>query len=313
VVTTEQDSDVDVTALTQLLDDVRDGRVSPDDAVTRIQHLPFTDLGFARVDHHRALRQGRAETVFGPGKTPAQCAAIVSDLLAHDATSPIILTRATEEQWTAAFAHNPGGVRTGTTLVWRAAPPRDDVRVVVITAGTSDLPVADEAAATLAAHGIDPERITDVGVAGIHRLLAVTDRLMDADAVIVVAGMEGALASVVGGLTGVPVIAVPTSVGYGASLDGVTALLGMLASCASGLTVVGIDNGFGAASAVLRQLHVTAPAPGAPAAAGRAEVAGDRGAVAARGEATIGLDEVTGDRGDATGSIEVQASVRVDG
>ncbi len=255
---------MDVTALTQLLDDVRDGRISPDDAVSRIQHLPFTDLGFARVDHHRALRQGRAETVFGPGKTPEQCAAIVADLLAHDATSPIILTRATEEQWTAAFARNPGGVRTGTTLVWRAAPPRDDVRVVVVTAGTSDLPVADEAAATLAAHGIDPERITDVGVAGIHRLLAVADRLIDADAVIVVAGMEGALASVVGGLTGAPVVAVPTSVGYGASLDGVTALLGMLASCASGLTVVGIDNGFGAASAVLRQLFVAGGAASGP-------------------------------------------------
>ena len=251
---------MDVSDLTQLLDDVRDGRVSPDDAVAQIRHLPFTDLGFARVDHHRALRQGRAETVFGPGKTPDQCAAIVADLLAHDTTSPIILTRATDEQTAAAFARNPGGTRTGTTLIWRAAEPRDDIHVIVITAGTSDLPVADEAAATLGAHGIVAERITDVGVAGIHRLLAVAPRLIDADAVIVVAGMEGALASVVGGLTGAPVIAVPTSVGYGSSLAGVTALLGMLASCAAGLAVVGIDNGFGAASVVLRQLHVSSGA-----------------------------------------------------
>jgi len=140
---------------------------------------------------------------------------------------------------------------TGSTVVWRAAPARAE-RVLVLTAGTADLPVADECAATLTAHGFAPTRITDVGVAGIHRLLGRVDELVDADAVVVVAGMEGALVSVVGGLTGAPVVAVPTSVGYGAGLDGVTALLGMLATCAAGITVVGIDNGYGAACAVAR-------------------------------------------------------------
>src|SRR5690606_3906121 len=148
---------------------------------------------------------------------------------------------------------NPGGHREGTTLVWRPAAPRPE-KVVVATAGTADLPVADECAATLAAHGIDPVRLTDVGVAGVHRLLASVDDLTGADAVVVVAGMEGALASLIGGMTPAPVVAVPTSTGYGAALEGVTALLAMLASCASGLTVVGIDNGFGAACAVLRVL-----------------------------------------------------------
>lgn len=245
---------MDATALTQLLEDVQAGRLSADDAVARLQRLPFTDLGFARVDHHRALRQGVAETVFGPGKTPEQAAAIVAELLGHDPTSPVLLTRTDDVQAAAALAANPDGTRHGTTVVWRPAPPRPE-QIVVITAGTGDLPVADECAVTLTAHGVSPVRITDVGVAGIHRLLAVADVLAAADAVVVVAGMEGALASVVGGITPAPVVAVPTSVGYGASLDGVTALLGMLASCAAGLTVVGIDNGFGAASAVLRLIN----------------------------------------------------------
>jgi NCAIR mutase (PurE)-related protein len=247
---------VDAVALSRLLDAVRDGRLPVDDAVAELRRLPFADLGFARVDHHRALRQGRAETVYGPGKTPAQCAAIVTELRTG---LPVLLSRASRGQVDAALAANPGGEahRHGdhATVVWDPAPPRPD-RVVVVTAGTADLPVADECAVTLAAHGVEPERLTDVGVDGIHRLLAVADRLADVDAVVVVAGMEGALASVVGGLTGAPVIAVPTSVGYGASLGGVTALLGMLASCASGLAVVGIDNGFGAACAVLRLLTV---------------------------------------------------------
>jgi NCAIR mutase (PurE)-related protein len=159
----------------------------------------------------------------------------------------------TDEQAAAALGAHPDGVAHGRTLVWQPAAPRPE-RIVVCTAGTADLPVADECAAVLEAHGIEPIRITDAGVAGIHRLLADADVLAAADAVVVVAGMEGALASVVGGLTGAPVVAVPTSVGYGAGLDGVTALLGMLASCAAGLTVVGIDNGYGAASAVLRML-----------------------------------------------------------
>ena len=242
---------MDAAALDQLLDDVRCGRVTPDEAAARLRHLPFTDLGFARVDHHRALRQGRAEAVYSPGKTPEQCAAIVRELLRHDSSSPVLLTRADDAQAHAARAENAGGIQTGTTIAWRVCAPRPE-HVAVITAGTADLPVADECGATLDAHGVHVERLTDVGVAGLHRLLASMDVILDADVVIVVAGMEGALASVVGGLTAAPVIAVPTSVGYGAGLEGVTALLGMLASCASGMTVVGIDNGFGAACAAMR-------------------------------------------------------------
>src|SRR4051812_36728291 len=238
-----------------MLEDVRSGARSPDDALRVLRRLPFADLGFARVDHHRALRQGMAETVYGPGKTPEQCAAIVAELLAQPGAAPVLLTRAAPDQLDAVLTVDPHAIVTGhgphVTVVWRAARRRDE-QVIVVTAGTADLPVADETAATLQAYGLEPLRITDVGVAGLHRVLDTADELAAADAVVVVAGMEGALASVVGGLTSAPVVAVPTSVGYGASLEGVTALLGMLASCASGLVVVGIDNGFGAASAVLR-------------------------------------------------------------
>ena len=184
---------MDAASLRQMLDDVAAGRVHPDDAVTSLRRLPFADLGHARVDHHRAVRQGRAFSV------------------------------------------------------------------VVATAGTADLAVADECAAVLAAHGIAADRLTDVGVAGVHRLLQSVDLLAEADVVVVAAGMEGALASLVGGITGAPVIAIPTSVGYGAAFEGVTALLAMLSSCAAGVTVVGIDNGYGAAAALLRLLP---PAPG---------------------------------------------------
>jgi pyridinium-3,5-biscarboxylic acid mononucleotide synthase len=243
---------MDEATLRGLLDDVRSGAMSPDDAVAALRRLPFADLGFARVDHHRALRQGRPEAVYGPGKRPEHCAAIVAELLDAGA-APVLLTRASDEQARAALDANPGGEQHGTTVVWRPSAPRPE-RVLVITAGTADLPVADECATTLAAHGLEPVRLTDVGVAGVHRLLAVTDQLFAAEAVVVVAGMEGALASIVGGLTPAPVVAVPTSAGYGAALEGVTALLAMLASCAAGITVVGIDNGFGAASAVLRLL-----------------------------------------------------------
>ncbi len=241
---------MDEASLRQLLDEVRSGATAPDDAVDALRRLPYADLGFARVDHHRHVRQGMAEAVYGPGKTADQAARIVAELLAR-ADAPVVLTRASAEQLAAATEANPGATVVGTTAVWRPAAPRSE-RVVLLTAGTADLPVADECAATLAAHGLGPERVTDVGVAGIHRLLDRTDLLLAADAVVVVAGMEGALASVVGGLTGAPVVAVPTSVGYGASLEGVTALLGMLASCAAGITVVGIDNGYGAACAVAR-------------------------------------------------------------
>ncbi len=241
---------MDEAALRQLLEDVWADRVTADDAVARLRRLPFADLGFARVDHHRRLRQGTGEAVYAPGKTPTQCAAIVAELLTAG-DGPVVLTRADDDQAAAALDTNPGGLRTGRTLVWRAAGPRPE-RVVIVTAGTSDLPVADECAAVLAAHGIDALRVNDAGVAGVHRLLASLDDLADAEAIVVIAGMEGALPSIVGGISGAPVIAVPTSVGYGAALEGVTALLAMLASCAAGVTVVGIDNGFGAAAAVLR-------------------------------------------------------------
>jgi NCAIR mutase (PurE)-related protein len=218
--------------------------------------LPYEDLGFARVDHHRALRQGMAEAVYAPGKTAEQCAAIVAELLAQPSGQPVVLTRANDEQAALALDRNQAGERQGTTVVWRSRPAGErTARVLLITAGTADLPVADECHALLAANGFAPVRITDIGVAGLHRVVDALDELANADAVIVVAGMEGALASVIGGLTPAPVIAVPTSAGYGASLEGITALLGMLASCAAGITVVGIDNGFGAACAVCRMLR----------------------------------------------------------
>ena len=189
---------MDEPTLRQLLDDVRSGDVSADDAVARLRRLPFADLGFARVDHHRSLRQGFAETVYAPGKTAEQCAAIVAELLSDEGSGPVLLTRATDDQVKACEATNPGAVRTGTTLAWRSRLPRPG-NVLVLTAGTADLPVAEECVATLRAHGLQPALVADVGVAGLHRLLAAADQLAAADAVIVVAGMEGALASLVGG------------------------------------------------------------------------------------------------------------------
>ena len=248
----QHNTTVDEQALRRLLDGVRSGEVAPDDAVAALRRLPWTDLGFARVDHHRALRQRMPEAVYAPGKTAEQCAAIVAELLAHPG-GPVVLTRASKEQVDAATATSAGATVTGPTVSWRHAPDAG-ADVVVITAGTADLPVADECAATLTALGFAPRRIADVGVAGLHRLLPEVDVLAGADAVVVVAGMEGALASVVGGIAAGPVVAVPTSTGYGAGFEGVTALLGMLASCAAGLTVVGIDNGYGAAAAVARVL-----------------------------------------------------------
>jgi hypothetical protein len=260
---------MDENAIRQLLEDIRSGSLDPDDAVARLRRLPFADIGFARVDHHRPLRQGLLEAVYAPGKTADQCAAIVAELLAEPAGQPVLLTRADPDQCAAAMAHNPGGRRTLTgpagtrgterarhdlsLVAWRPAAERPG-RVLVVTAGTADLPVAEECDATLAALGLRPELLTDCGVAGIHRLLVSADDLAEADAVIVVAGMEGALASLVAGVTSAPVVAVPTSTGYGAAFEGIAALLSMLSSCAAGVTVVGIDNGFGAACAVNRLL-----------------------------------------------------------
>jgi hypothetical protein len=244
---------VDESALRELLDEVATGAAATDEAVDRLRSLPYADVGGALVDHHRALRQGRPEAVFAPGKSPEQCARIVVELLAHG-DGPVLVTRVDDEQVTAIEASaGPALVEAGCVL-YRAPVDRRPGRILVVTAGTADAPVADECAVTLRAYGFGPERLADVGVAGLHRLLAHVDRLMAADAVVVVAGMEGALASVVGGLVAGPVVAVPTSVGYGSSLSGVTALLAMTASCANGVSVVGIDNGYGAACAVRRML-----------------------------------------------------------
>jgi pyridinium-3,5-biscarboxylic acid mononucleotide synthase len=249
---------MDEPALRRMLDDVRAGELDPDDAVARLRRLPFVDLGFARVDHHRALRQGTGETVYAPGKTPAQCAEIVAELLAEPHGPPVLMTRADPVQVEATLGVAPGGQVTAVgphaTVSWRPAPARAG-RVMVVTAGTADLAVAQECLAVLCALGFAPELVADCGVAGVHRLLASADEVASADAVVVIAGMEGALASVVAGLTPAPVVAVPVSSGYGAALDGVTALLAMHASCAAGLAVVGIDNGFGAACAVSRMLR----------------------------------------------------------
>ena len=242
---------MDPDSLSDLLAAVASGEVDVGEATDRLRHLPYADLGFARVDHHRPLRQGLAEAVYGPGKTADEAAAIVTELLAHGNT-PVLLTRATVEQQEVALARNPGGTVTGATVVWRPLAVERPERIVVATAGTADGPVADECETVLRAYGFAPERLRDVGVAGLHRLLPHTGALASADAVVVVAGMEGALASVVGGLTPAPVVAVPTSAGYGTSFGGITALLAMLSSCAQGVTVVGIDNGFGAACAVTR-------------------------------------------------------------
>ncbi|MHB8294651.1 MAG: nickel pincer cofactor biosynthesis protein LarB [Acidimicrobiales bacterium] len=247
---------MDRASLTSLLQDVARGEASPQEALERVVGLPYEELGYALVDHHRALRQGQAEVVYSPGKSPEQCAGIVGRLLAAS-SAPVIMTRATTSQREAALAANPGASVTATgetsLISWRPAPEAAS-RALVVTAGTADLPVAEECAATLQALGFARHLVADCGVAGLHRVLAAMDELRAAEVVVVVAGMEGALASVVGGIVEVPVIAVPTSVGYGSSFAGITALLAMLSSCAAGVTVVGIDNGFGAASAAARYL-----------------------------------------------------------
>jgi NCAIR mutase (PurE)-related protein len=252
---------MDQPALERLLADVSAGTCSVDEAVSQLRRLPFADLGFALVDHHRQLRQGLPEAIYGPGKSPEQCAAIALELLSGS-SGPVLLTRAEPAQVAAAVAAaeaagfaehvvTPTGALS--TVTWRPAELRPG-RILIITAGTADLPVADECRCVLRALGFSPSVLADCGVAGVHRLLKSLDELNEADVIVVVAGMEGALASVVGGITAAPVVAVPTSVGYGAALGGITALLAMLASCASGITVVGIDNGFGAACAVARML-----------------------------------------------------------
>jgi len=239
--------------LRDLLDAVQTGTLTPEAAHARIlqflRHGPYEDLGFARVDHHRSIRQGFPEVVFGQGKTPAQIASIAERIVS--AGQNLLVTRTTPEAFGAVTRLLPDATfhdlaRTITLRVADVPPGRGTVALAA--AGTADLPVAEEAAVCLETMGNRVDRLYDVGVAGLHRLLAVHGRLTAARVVIAVAGMEGALPSVVGGLVEAPVIAVPTSVGYGTSFGGVTALLAMLNSCASGVSVVNIDNGFGAAA-----------------------------------------------------------------
>ncbi len=232
----------------QLMEQVAKGETDPRTAVAQLKQLPFEDLGFASIDHHRELRTGYPEAVFCQGKKPEQIAAIMKEL--SDKSRNVIGTRAAKEDFAAVKEVLPEAEYfedAGIIAVIKDPLPRREGVIAVVTAGTADIPVAEEAAITAQALGNPVDRIYDVGVAGIHRLFAKLDRIRRANVVIVVAGMEGALASVVGGLVERPVIAVPTSIGYGANLGGVSALLSMLNSCANGVGIVNIDNGFGAA------------------------------------------------------------------
>jgi NCAIR mutase (PurE)-related protein len=248
---------MDASRILELLRQLEAKVISPEQVMTHLQGLPYSDLGIARVDHHRSLRQGMPEVVFGESKTAEQIGLIVAELLKGDGR--VLVTRVDSEKAKRVRESLPkldydAVARTLTFLPdeeprWRGAP------VIVVTAGTSDLAVAEEACQTLRVAGVPVERAYDAGVAGLHRIVNDLPRLQVAPALIVVAGMEGALPSVIGGLSRVPIVAVPTSVGYGAALSGFTALFGMLSSCASGLTVVNIDNGFGAAMAVMRIIN----------------------------------------------------------
>lgn len=248
---------MDPLRLRALLDEVRGGSVSVDAACERLRHLPFAELGYATVDHHRALRQGVPEVIYGEGKTAAQIVGIATEIASSG--SNVLVTRIDATK--AAFlvealpSFRYAELARVATLEQAAIPSLGEAPAAVVTAGTSDLPVAEECAETMRMLGIRVDRVADVGVAGLHRVLGKRDVLAHAAVVVVVAGMEGALPSVVGGLVEAPVIAVPTSVGYGAAFGGVAALLGMLTSCASGITVCNIDNGFGAAFAAARMLR----------------------------------------------------------
>jgi NCAIR mutase (PurE)-related protein len=238
---------MDPTSLRKLLQDVRKGSVTPDDAVARLRHMPFEDVGFAKIDHHRRVRSGMPEVIFSQGKTPAQVAKIFERMAAHGGN--VLATRATAAHFRAVKkVVRKAEYRELARAITLQQDPASYGKgvIVVVSAGTSDIPVAEEALVTAEVMGNEVAHLYDVGVAGIHRLLAGTELLERARVIIVCAGMEGALPSVVGGLTRVPVIAVPTSVGYGASFNGLAALLGMLNSCASNVSVVNIDNGFGA-------------------------------------------------------------------
>ena len=235
----------------KLLNAVAERKLTPETGVERLKHLPFEDIGIAKVDHHRALRQGYAEVIFGKGKTPTHVADIVRAMLSHKHSRHNILITRADRKIFAAVKRISRAARfhpvSGAVTIERDPTIRGKGTVLVVSAGTSDIPVAEEALLTARMMGNRAGHLYDVGVAGIHRLLEHRSELTEARVIICIAGMEGALPSVVGGLVAVPVIAVPTSVGYGASFSGVAALLGMLNSCASNVTVVNIDNGFGAA------------------------------------------------------------------
>jgi NCAIR mutase (PurE)-related protein len=248
-------------ALRALLESVKRGEVPVDSALDQLRDLPFADLGFAQVDHHRSLRVGLPEVVFGLGKTQEQIIGIVREL--HAKGQAALVTRVPDAIAAALRGEFPGiechALARTAFLPNGPIAKRGQGSICIVTGGTSDIPVATEAAVTARAFGNEVEELFDVGVAGLHRLLARREALYRANVLIVVAGMEGALASVVGGLVSRPVIAVPTSVGYGASFGGIAALLAMLNSCASGVTVVNIDNGFGAAFAATLMNHAGAP------------------------------------------------------
>jgi NCAIR mutase (PurE)-related protein len=238
---------MDQEQLRALLEQVRAGDLNTDGAIARLRHMPFEDLGYAKVDHHRALRHGMPEVIFAKGKTPDQVVGIAERVLEHSPN--LLITRAGQE--CGAFVTEKLGMGeylplSGVVRVWRDRTQRGKGTIAVVCAGTSDMPVAEEAQATAEIMGNCVECIHDIGVAGIHRLMHNRERLTQARVIVVCAGMEGALPSAVGGLVSCPVIAVPTSIGYGASFNGLAALLGMLNSCASNVTVVNIDNGFGA-------------------------------------------------------------------
>ena len=238
---------MEVEKLRALLERVKRGEVAVNDALQSLRTLPFEDLGFSKIDHHRQLRTGFPEVIFCEGKTVAHVKQISEHILA--AGHPLLATRATLAMYEAVKEAHPAAHynELGRTItVAQSAAEEGEPGILIVSAGTSDLPVAEEAAETARMMGNHPERLYDVGVAGLHRLMSNHEKLLAAHVIIVVAGMEGALPSVVGGLVDCPVIAVPTSVGYGASFGGLAALLGMLNSCASGVTVVNIDNGFGA-------------------------------------------------------------------
>ena len=242
-----------------LLTAVRDGTMTVDSALDRLRALPFTDMGFARLDTHRELRQGFPEAIYAAGKTPGEVVAIAHELLSST-SGPVLATRVPSETADLLQQELPETVWHAKARVAVLRPhPAGHVPglVTIVSAGTSDLPVAEEALVTAESMGAKTDRIVDVGVAGVHRILAERQRLSNTDVVIVVAGMEGALPTLVGGMTSVPVIAVPTSVGYGAAFEGLSALLTMLNSCSAGIVVCNIDNGFGAAMAAVRILKTT--------------------------------------------------------